>query len=67
MASPPSLFPPSPPGPYRFPPDRAARIALGTVLAALQDAPSLERVVFCCFGVESRRHHAAAFTALTSA
>ncbi|MFO7478763.1 MAG: O-acetyl-ADP-ribose deacetylase [Methyloceanibacter sp.] len=60
-------FPAISTGAYRFPPDRAARIALRTVLAALPDAPSLERVVFCCFGVESRRHHAAAFTALTSA
>ena len=58
-------FPAISTGAYRFPPDRAARIALGTVLAALPDAPSLERVVFCCFGAESREHHAVAFAHLT--
>jgi O-acetyl-ADP-ribose deacetylase len=44
-------------GAYGFPPDRAARIALRTVLAALADAPSIERVVFCCFGADARKHH----------
>ncbi|MBC8012517.1 MAG: O-acetyl-ADP-ribose deacetylase [Methyloceanibacter sp.] len=50
-------------GAYGFPPDRAARIALRTVLAALEDTAAIERVVFCCFGVESREHHEAAFMA----
>jgi O-acetyl-ADP-ribose deacetylase (regulator of RNase III) len=44
-------------GAYGFPPDRAARIALRTVLAALEDAAAIERVIFCCFGSESLRHH----------
>ena len=44
-------------GAYGFPPDRAARIALRTVLAGLEDAAAIERVVFCCFGSESLRHH----------
>ncbi|HJZ45218.1 MAG TPA: O-acetyl-ADP-ribose deacetylase [Hyphomicrobiaceae bacterium] len=44
-------------GAYGFPPDRAARIALRTVLAALADTTAIERVVFCCFGSESLRHH----------
>jgi len=48
-------------GAYGFPPDRAARIALRTVLAALDDTTAIERVVFCCFGAESRKHHEAAF------
>jgi len=48
-------------GAYGFPPDRAARIALCTVLAALAEGGSIERVVFCCFGVESRKHHEVAF------
>ena len=48
-------------GAYGFPPDRAARIALRTVLAALAEAGSIERVVFCCFGAESRKHHEVAF------
>jgi O-acetyl-ADP-ribose deacetylase len=50
-------------GAYGFPPDRAARIALRTVLAALADAPTIERVVFCCFGADSRKHHEVAFAA----
>jgi O-acetyl-ADP-ribose deacetylase (regulator of RNase III) len=48
-------------GAYGFPPDRAARIALRTVLAALAEAGSIERIVFCCFGAESQRHHELAF------
>ena len=48
-------------GAYGFPPDRAARIALRTVLAALDDTTAIERVVFCCFGAESRKHHEEAF------
>ena len=44
-------------GAYGFPPDRAAHIALRTVLAALDDATAIERVVFCCLGSESLRHH----------
>src|SRR3990170_1470306 len=48
-------------GAYGFPPDRAALIALRTVLAALDDTTAIERVVFCCFGEASRRHHEAAF------
>jgi O-acetyl-ADP-ribose deacetylase (regulator of RNase III) len=48
-------------GAYGFPPDRAARIALRTVLAALAEAAAIERVVFCCFAAESRKHHELAF------
>jgi O-acetyl-ADP-ribose deacetylase (regulator of RNase III) len=50
-------------GAYGFPPDRAALIALRTVLDALGDAATVERVVFCCFGAQSREAHEAAFTA----
>ena len=50
-------------GAYGFPPDRAARIALRTVLDALADSLSIERVVFCCFGADSRKHHEAALAA----
>src|SRR6266478_2822640 len=40
-------------GVYRFPPDRAARIAVGTVASELaHDARGLRRVVFCCFSPE---------------
>jgi len=50
-------------GAYGFPPDRAARIALRTVLDALSHSTAMQRVVFCCFGAESRKTHAAALTA----
>jgi O-acetyl-ADP-ribose deacetylase len=44
-------------GAYGFPPDRAALIALRTVVDALAGADGIERIVFCCFGDESLRHH----------
>jgi O-acetyl-ADP-ribose deacetylase (regulator of RNase III) len=50
-------------GAYGFPPERAALIAIRTVAAALAEAPSIERVVFCCFGAASRQHHEAALAA----
>ena len=56
-------FPAISTGAYGFPPDRAARIAVATVLDRLRMAPSLERVVFCCFGKESRAHHETALAA----
>lgn len=51
-------------GAYGFPPGRAARIALRTVHAVLESTGAIERVVFCCFGVESRSHHEAAFDSI---
>jgi len=52
-------------GVYRFPPERAARIAVGTVAAELTAAPrGLTRVVFCCFSAVSAAHHQDAFGAL---
>jgi O-acetyl-ADP-ribose deacetylase (regulator of RNase III) len=47
-------------GIYRFPADRAARIAVATTVHALPAAPSLARVIFCCFSDESARLHAQA-------
>ena len=52
-------------GAYGFPPDRAAFIALRTVLAALDEDAAIVRVVFCCFGAASREHHEAAFATAT--
>jgi O-acetyl-ADP-ribose deacetylase len=49
---------------YRFPPDRAARIAVGTTIAALRAAPALNRVVFCCFSQASAELHEQAMTQL---
>jgi O-acetyl-ADP-ribose deacetylase (regulator of RNase III) len=56
-------FPAISTGVYGFPPERAARIALRTVLDKLAETPSLKRVVFCCFGEASRQLHEAAFEA----
>ncbi len=52
-------------GVYRFPPDRAARIAVGAVTSEIAAAPrGMQRVVFCCFSGESAAHHQDAFGAL---
>jgi O-acetyl-ADP-ribose deacetylase len=56
-------FPAISTGLYGFPPDRAALIALRTVRETLPDVPAVERVVFCCFGAESRALHEAALAA----
>ena len=47
-------FPAISTGIYGFPPARAAHIAVGTVRNALPDLPSIERVIFCCFGKVSQ-------------
>lgn len=57
-------FPAISTGVYRFPPDRAARIALGTVVLQLARSPGIRRVVFCCFSGESAQHHDVAFADL---
>ncbi len=70
-------FPAISTGIYRFPPDRAARIAVGTVAAELGSSPrgmardlaselarNLARVVFCCFAVDAADHHLNAFAEL---
>jgi O-acetyl-ADP-ribose deacetylase len=58
-------FPAISTGVYRFPPDRAARIAVGTVAAEIAAAPrGIERVVFCCFAQSAADHHTAAFADL---
>jgi O-acetyl-ADP-ribose deacetylase (regulator of RNase III) len=60
-------FPAISTGAYGFPPGRAALIALRTVRDALAGTPAMKRVVFCCFGADSRQHHEAAFAATTVA
>jgi O-acetyl-ADP-ribose deacetylase len=58
-------FPAISTGIYAFPADRAARIAVGTVVAELSAAPrGIARVVFCCFAQASADHHIAALTEL---
>jgi O-acetyl-ADP-ribose deacetylase (regulator of RNase III) len=58
-------FPAISTGVYAFPADRAARIAVGTVVGEIGAARrTIEHVVFCCFAPESAQHHVAAFTDL---
>jgi len=52
-------------GIYAFPADRAALIAVGTVVSEMAaDAGSLRHAVFCCFSEDSAQYHVAAFTEL---
>lgn len=58
-------FPAISTGIYRFPADRAARIAVGTVTAELASSPrGLQNVVFCCFAQAAADHHINAFAEL---
>jgi O-acetyl-ADP-ribose deacetylase (regulator of RNase III) len=58
-------FPAISTGIYGFPPDRAARIAVGTVASEIRAAPrAVERVVFCCFSRAAVDHHRDAFEEL---
>ncbi|MPZ59326.1 MAG: O-acetyl-ADP-ribose deacetylase [Rhizobiales bacterium] len=58
-------FPAISTGAYRFPPERAARIAVGTVVAELAAKPGTVRhIVFCCFSDDIATHHRNAFVEL---
>ena len=58
-------FPAISTGIFGFPADRAARIAVGTVVAELSGhAAGITNVVFCCFADASARHHMDAFADL---
>jgi O-acetyl-ADP-ribose deacetylase (regulator of RNase III) len=57
-------FPSISTGVYRFPADRAARIAVTTVLRESEQQPLPGRVIFCCFSDEAAAHHTAAFASL---
>lgn len=58
-------FPAISTGVYRFPPERAARIAVGTVVADVAATPGdLKQVIVCCFSPESAKHHETAFAEL---
>ena len=50
-------FPAISTGVYRFPADRAARIAVAATVDALAAAPAVTRIIFCCFSEESARLH----------
>ena len=57
-------FPAISTGVYRFPPERAAEIAVTTVAGFLSADGSVERVLFCCFGEASRDAHQRALSRL---
>jgi len=58
-------FPAISTGIYGFPADRAARIAVGTVVSELSAAArGITRVVFCCFSQDSAQLHIDAFAEL---
>ena len=58
-------FPAISTGVYRFPPDRAARIAVGAIVSELAArAGAIRHVVFCCFSNDIAAHHRDAFVEL---
>ena len=59
-------FPAISTGIYRFPAGRAAGIAVQATSEALSAAPSLARVIFCCFSEPSARLHTEALARLGS-
>ncbi len=50
-------FPAISTGVYRFPPQRAAEIAVKTSTESLAAAPSIKRLIFCCFSEDSAKLH----------
>jgi O-acetyl-ADP-ribose deacetylase len=50
-------FPAISTGAFRFPADRAAKIAVTTMVKALPSAPSLTHIIFCCFSRDGGRLH----------
>ena len=52
-------FPAISTGVYRFPAERAARIAVTTVAQQIGQAAAMSRVIFCCFSDASARLHRA--------
>ena len=59
-------FPAISTGVYRFPPDRAAAIAVGTVADVLKQDKTIAKVVFCCFGEASKKVHEKALADLAT-
>lgn len=59
-------FPAISTGIYRFPADRAAGIAVKTVVDALATAPGVTLVIFCCFSAQSGELHQEALDAFGS-
>jgi O-acetyl-ADP-ribose deacetylase len=59
-------FPAISTGVYRFPAGRAAKVAVATAVEALAAAPSVDRVIFCCFSRDSGLLHEQALEAFGS-
>ena len=59
-------FPAISTGVYRFPADRAARIAVAATVDALAVAPALGRIIFCCFSNDSAQWHRLAMAGVGS-
>ena len=57
-------FPAISTGIYAFPPDRAARIAVATIVEKLRGDTHFSKVVFCCFSSASAEMHEQALRAL---
>jgi O-acetyl-ADP-ribose deacetylase len=60
-------FPAISTGAFRFPADRAAKIAVTTTVKALPSASSLTHLIFCCFSRDSGRLHGEYLEAFGSA
>jgi O-acetyl-ADP-ribose deacetylase (regulator of RNase III) len=58
-------FPAISTGVYRFPPERAAKIAVEAVIASLAAAPVVTSITFCCFSEPSAQLHAQALAEAT--
>jgi O-acetyl-ADP-ribose deacetylase len=59
-------FPAISTGAFRFPADRAARIAVNAVVKGLTSAPSVTSAIFCCFSRDSATLHEEALAAFGS-
>ncbi len=57
-------FPSISTGVYRFPADRAAKIAVSTIANEANAGTAIGNIIFCCFSDEAAKHHADAFAAL---
>jgi O-acetyl-ADP-ribose deacetylase (regulator of RNase III) len=57
-------FPAISTGVYRFPAERAARVAVSTIAAEAARERAVPQVIFCCFSEVSAQHHATAFADL---